>query len=387
MKEKDLVKAIGDIDEKYVIDAADAAEGKKAEKKSAASGRAKRNWKPWVGALAAVFALCIGLGSFGGFGGYYGGGLSGSSKSAPQAADEGFYYTASKNGQMSGLGGASYDRDNYEVAETEAPSAAMPADLESSFKNESAVTAGGNASKPAADNVKLIKRAYLSIQTTEFDETRDALMKLVESFGGYIENSSVWNGGYYGSGLKNGNFTVRVPADRYSAFVTGISEGYHVSSINESVEDIGQQYFDTETRLNTLKIKLERLQDLLKKASNMSDIITIESEIADTEYQIDSYTSTLNRYDSLVGYATISVDIDEVSRMGDSVDQNPGFFARLARSLKRGALNFADSIGDLINWAAYNAIGIIIIIAVIVIIKRTHLIGKLFGKVRKNKDE
>lgn len=385
MKEQDLVKAIGDIEERYVIDAADAAEGKKAEKKSAAPGRSKRNWKPWVGALAAVFALCIGLGSFGGFGNF---GYMGASKSSSAAPAEAEYHYVSSNGQMKGLGGAnSYSRDEYAVAEAEAPSAAMPADLDSSFKNESAVTAGGNAFKPAADNVKLIKRAYLSIQTTEFDETRDALMKLVESFGGYIENSSVWNGGYYGSGLKNGNFTVRVPADRYSAFVTGISEGYHVSSINESVEDIGQQYFDTETRLNTLKIKLERLQDLLKKASNMSDIITIESEIADTEYQIDSYTSTLNRYDSLVGYATISVDIDEVSRMGDSVDQDPGFFARLARSLKRGALNFADSIGDLINWAAYNAIGIIIIIAVIVIIKRTHLIGKLFGKVRKNKED
>ena len=40
MKEQDLVKAIGDIEERYVIDAADAAEGKKAEKKSAAPGRA-----------------------------------------------------------------------------------------------------------------------------------------------------------------------------------------------------------------------------------------------------------------------------------------------------------------------------------------------------------
>lgn len=385
MKEQDLVKAISDIEERYVIDAADAAEGKKAEKKSAAQGRAKRNWKPWVGALAAVFALCIGLGSFGGFGNF---GYMGASKSSSAAPAESDYRYVSSNGQMKGLGGAnSYSRDEYAVAEAEAPSAAMPAEFDTSLTQESAVKAGGNASKSASDNVKLIKRAYLSIQTTEFDETRDALMKLVESFGGYIENSSVWNGGYYGSGLKNGNFTVRVPADRYSAFVTGISEGYHVSSINESVEDIGQQYFDTETRLNTLKIKLERLQDLLKKASNMTDIITIESEIADTEYQIDSYTSTLNRYDSLVGYATISVDIDEVSRMGDSVDQDPGFFARLARSLKRGALNFADSIGDLINWAAYNAIGIIIIIAVIVIIKRTHLIGKLFGKVRKNKED
>ncbi|MBR5756569.1 MAG: DUF4349 domain-containing protein, partial [Firmicutes bacterium] len=255
-------------------------------------------------------------------------------------------------------------------------------------RDEAAVKdSGSGASQPLASNVKLIKRAYLEIQTTDFDETRDALMKLVQSYDGYIENSSVWNGGYYGSGLKSGSFTVRVPADRYSSFVNGISEGYHVSRINESIDDIGQQYFDTETRLNTLKIKLERLQDLLKKASNMSDIITLESEIADTEYQIDSYTSTLNRYDSLVGYATINVELNEVSRVGDGVNQDPGFFARLARSLRNGALNFADSIGELINWAAYNAIGIIIIIAVIVIVKRNHLVGKLFGKFRKNKDE
>ncbi|MBR5926441.1 MAG: DUF4349 domain-containing protein [Firmicutes bacterium] len=378
MKEQDLVKAIGDIDERYVIEAAEAAEDIKAEKKVKPGVRAKRNWKPWVGALAAVFALCIGIGSFGN--GYYMGGSSKSSSSMP-AESQSYYVTS--NSQMKGVN--SYGGSADLSIEMDAAEPTAEAEY---VRDEAAVKdSGSGASQPLASNVKLIKRAYLEIQTTDFDETRDALMKLVQSYDGYIENSSVWNGGYYGSGLKSGSFTVRVPADRYSSFVNGISEGYHVSRINESIDDIGQQYFDTETRLNTLKIKLERLQDLLKKASNMSDIITLESEIADTEYQIDSYTSTLNRYDSLVGYATINVELNEVSRVGDGVNQDPGFFARLARSLRNGALNFADSIGELINWAAYNAIGIIIIIAVIVIVKRNNLVGKLFGKFRKNKDE
>ncbi len=42
--------------------------------------------------------------------------------------------------------------------------------------------------------VKLIRRAELSIQTEQFDESREALNTLVASCGGYFENSSEYGG-------------------------------------------------------------------------------------------------------------------------------------------------------------------------------------------------
>ena len=58
----------------------------------------------------------------------------------------------------------------------------------------------------------------------------------------------------------------------------------HVVYMSSSAENITEAYYDTDSRLKTAQIKLERLQNLLANADNMADIITIESAISETEY-------------------------------------------------------------------------------------------------------
>lgn len=384
MDEKTLLKSMTDIEDKYIEGAADAA-GVGTEKKKA-KAKKKFSYKPWIGALAAVFALCIGIGTIG-----MNRGMSESvnryaSKSSSTQAE---YSEPSYSGEMSFNGFASEDMavaeaEGYDLVESKSMTN-QAAPSEAADEGRAAGGSAGSTQLQQAET-KLVKRANISIQTTEFEETKNQMMALVTSMGGYVEYSDVSNGSwYYSNNMKNGYFTVRVPADKYDLFVNGVTENCHVSSISESVEDIGQQYFDTEMRLKTLKTKLARLQELLAQAKDLSDIITLESEISNTEYQIDNFTSTLNRYDSLVGYSTITVNIQEVSRVGDTVTQNPSFWSQLVRSLKNGILSFFDGIGDIILWAAYNAIGIIIIIGVIVFIRKKHLIRRLIDSIRGRK--
>ena len=58
---------------------------------------------------------------------------------------------------------------------------------------------------------------------------------------------------------------------------------------NTNLENITETYYDTAGRLKTQKIKLERLQKLLSQAENMEDIITIESAISETEWNIETF--------------------------------------------------------------------------------------------------
>ena len=46
----------------------------------------------------------------------------------------------------------------------------------------------------------------------------------------------------------------------------------------------------------------------------MADIITIESAISDTEYEIESLSGTLRHYDALVDYATVSLTLSRTFR-------------------------------------------------------------------------
>lgn len=244
------------------------------------------------------------------------------------------------------------------------------------------ITADNKSTAPTQNsalyNAKVIRRASLSVQSTEFDETKAVIESMVDANGGYIENVEVYNGNSYRStSYKNASFTVRIPAQNFQAFLSGMSSECHVVSLSQSAEDVGEQYFNTEQKLETLNNKHDRLEELLKKAENMSDIIELENALSNCEYEINMYQTTLNRYDSLIGFSTINISLQEVSRPADGIDENPGFFTKLSRSFTEGLERFADGAENFVLWLSSNILTLIIIVVVVVLVVKLHPISRI----------
>ena len=223
-----------------------------------------------------------------------------------------------------------------------------------------------SAQKFDAANVKLILRADLNVETLDFDAASAGLETLVDSLGGYFENKELYQGGYYSTNTyRSASYVVRVPSEQYDAFLSSVSgtENCHVVRLNEYVDNVGQEYFDAESRLKTQRIKQERLQALLAEATNMEDIIALENALTEVEYEIDQYTTTLNRYDGLIGYATITVSLSQVGRLSDTATEPEGLGTRMARGFKNSVTSFIDGLGDFAVWFSYNFIGVLIFLA------------------------
>ena len=171
---------------------------------------------------------------------------------------------------------------------------------------------------------KLIRTAWLELESTEFDEAAQGLKDLTEEYGGYFENSSVAN---HKNGSRWGDYTIRVPAERFEAFLNQAGTLCHLTWQEVTQDDVSEVYYDTEGRLKTQEIKLERLQALLAKADVMEDIITLESAIAETELQIERLTGTLRKYDALVDYATVEINLEEVYELTEQEQPVIGFGA------------------------------------------------------------
>jgi len=234
---------------------------------------------------------------------------------------------------------------------------------------------------------KLIRTAWLELETTEFEEAVQGLTALTERMGGYFENSSVAN---RGNGSRWGNYTIRVPAERYDAFLNEAGQLCHETWRETTQEDVSEVYYDTAGRLKTQQIKLERLQALLAQATAMEDIITIESAISETEWNIDNLSGTLRRYDAKVDYATVNVNLSEVYKLSN-VEEVPDTFAqRLGAAFGRGIRNFTNSMENLAVSFAYNWVWILIWIVVIVVavkvVRRKVRLPK-FALRRKNRVE
>ena len=244
----------------------------------------------------------------------------------------------------------------------EAPAASAPmmeeyyygADMEMSMTD----SVDGGETGGVVSGQKLIRTASLELETMEFESTNAALNELVAQMGGYMENSNLRN---RSSGYRYAEYILRIPAERYEEFLNQAGTLCHETWRSTSQEDISEMYYDTQGRLKTQQIKLERLQDLLAKAETMEDIITIESAISETEMLIDNYSGTLRHYDGKVDYATVSISLQEVYKYSNTEEAPTTFASRLGNSFSSGWNNFVDAMEDLVVGLAYGWMWLVIL--------------------------
>ena len=154
----------------------------------------------------------------------------------------------------------------------------------------------------------LVRTASLTISAPAYDESLAALTGLCEAAGGWTASVSERTGT---SGLRVCYLTLRVPADQLGAFLSGTDGLGEVTQRTETAEDVTESYQDTQGRLATQQALMERLRSLVTSAASLSELLELEVQIADTQYQIDRLQSQLNTTERRVNYATVDVTLRE----------------------------------------------------------------------------
>lgn len=176
--------------------------------------------------------------------------------------------------------------------------------LESDYDSSGATVEG-------VEERKRIVYIDVTMETLEYDKTVSELKSMASSAGGYIDSSEEYNSDVYGRG-RSAKFVFRIPQADASGFAEALPSIGHVLTQSEHGEDVTAQYFDIETRLRSLELQRDKYMELLDKAEDINYIIELTQALSDVIYQIESYTTTLNRLDSLVAYSTVTVDVREV---------------------------------------------------------------------------
>ena len=237
--------------------------------------------------------------------------------------------------------------------------------------DENSAAASGSSSGDI--NVeKIIYSANAQLETTTYDETISALNALIETYGGFIESSSINGANYYNTSRgytynRSAYYTIRIPSVNFQTVMTSLSTLGNVPYTNTYTENITTQYYDVQARLTAYQTQETRLIEMLAAAETVEDIITIEDRLTEVRYQIDSLQSKLNNWDRSVSYSTIYLDVNEVTEYTPVAAVNPTYGERLVSAAKNGLIAVADFFKDFLLWLA-EALPTLIILAVIVII-------------------
>ena len=211
---------------------------------------------------------------------------------------------------------------------------------------------------------KLIKEANISIETKEYDEFISNLEKEIKIFGGYIQKSEISGSGDYRN--RYAEIVVRIPADRLDGFTNQVSALGNILSKTENVQDVTMDYVDIESRIKALKTQQESLLELMKKSGSLSDILAIQKELTEVQYQLESYESKLRTYDNLIAYGTVTMHIYEVQR--ETPTSNLSMWEEIGINLSENLNQIGSTARSMFIWFVSSSPYILILVIVALII-------------------
>ena len=236
-----------------------------------------------------------------------------------------------------------------------------------------AKTAGSGASGDSGEEVpeldpdKIIYSGDATLETESFEDTVEAVRKLITDCGGFVESSSLSGSNYYSARLRTASFTLRVPSAKFTEIMSSFSGFGNVPYSHTYTENISARYYDTAARLTAYQTQEQRLLQMMEQAETVSDLVTIEDRLTELRYQIESLQSTLNRWDRQVSYSSISLDIKEVREYTPEVQQS--YAQQLGRAFKQGLSNMVEFFKDALLWLL-ESLPVLVLILVLVLIAR-----------------
>ncbi len=249
----------------------------------------------------------------------------------------------------------SYD-ESAAATPMEAPAAAMAG---GGIANSNGTTAANAESKGQLRSEKIIYSAYAEVETTEYDKTVTAVSEMVERFGGFIESSSISGANYYRSsrGLKSyrsAGFTLRIPCEHFEELTGSLSELGNVPYCNTSSENVTASYYDVEARKTAYETQEKRLLEMLEIAESVEDLLAIQQQLTDVQYEIDSLQSRLTNYDRQVSYSTVNLTVTEVEEYTETPIVRLSYGEKLAQRFKSSCANVGAFFVDGSLWLMGN---------------------------------
>jgi hypothetical protein len=204
--------------------------------------------------------------------------------------------------------------------------AAGQAQLSKQNVQDSSASSAGNtpaSAKGQQQNAPAVVTPQYLIKTLKVSINVKDTRKIASDLQTWISNtdpaSSTAGADYeqVGDNLYNVSLSFSVRSTLYPQIYNYLRDYSHQSggqlqSFTESVQDVTNDFVDTQSRLKNLRVEQQRLQTLLSQAGALSDVLAVQQTLTDVEGQIEQIEAHLNQLNSQVTFYTINVTLQPI---------------------------------------------------------------------------
>jgi len=217
----------------------------------------------------------------------------------------------------------------HEAADTSQPRARKEAVDKTAAKTEiKTVDDSGSmaAVPPSGIPRKIIYTATVDLVVKDFAEAAKQVWELVRQNEGYVDQ---FREDRSQGRQRSGEWTVRVPVEKFDAFLDDLGEVGIPESKQIDADDVTEEFVDLEARLaNQRKFEKRLLEMLEKSTGKLPDVIAVESKLNEVRETIERIEGRLNYLQNKTSLTTVTIRAREVKDY--TPPQAPSFGDRIA---------------------------------------------------------
>lgn len=212
-------------------------------------------------------------------------------------------------GSMTSASNVQYSSNNVNHAAIQG-SSSQP-QTTSSNSNGTDGTAGDKVTQPGPQYLQKSLQVTMQVQDTR--ATASALQQWVSTSDPQATSDGI-DYEQAGDTQYTVTLTFLVDVDHYNQVETYLRDyagqkGNMLVSLHETVQDVTNDYIDTQTRLTDLRAEQQRLLGFLNQAQNLSDTLNVEQQLSQVEGQINSIEAHLNALKGETTFYTVTISL------------------------------------------------------------------------------
>ncbi len=172
---------------------------------------------------------------------------------------------------------------------------------------------GSGGETAATASPKVIKSASLALEVKSSRDSAKMVADVATLNEGFVESSNVAENA---DGTVSGYVTIRIPESKFDLAIsslTGLALRVKTESVNG--QDVTEQYTDLEARLKAAEAEEAQYLEILKKATNVQDILSVTQYLSSIRSQIESLQGQIKYLGNQTSYSTITVTLTEQANL------------------------------------------------------------------------
>ena len=184
-------------------------------------------------------------------------------------------------------------------------------DTDSAYRSESysaTEEAGQGMNSTEAADRRIVRNAQADLSAEDVITAYEQILDFINAAGGYEASRN--------QRQQDDRISIdaqlRLPPEKLDDFLDFLDDVGEVINKQISTEDITAQYFDAQTRLESMEKALERYYDYLQDSASIQETLSVQSEINHLTVEIESLKGKLSLWDTQLKESTVTLRLRQI---------------------------------------------------------------------------